>query len=105
MIRRPPRSTLFPYTTLFRSCGMGGSSLAPAVLAASFANASLSVLDSTDPSAALAVARAPDFDRTLFVVGSKSGSTVGTLRVYHYLAPRADAARFVALTDPRGPRA
>src|SRR2546430_5782826 len=24
MIRRPPRSTLFPYTTLFRSFGMGG---------------------------------------------------------------------------------
>src|SRR2546427_9636423 len=25
MIRRPPRSTLFPYTTLFRSrCGLGG---------------------------------------------------------------------------------
>src|SRR3712207_7382632 len=23
MIRRPPRSTLFPYTTLFRSCGHG----------------------------------------------------------------------------------
>src|SRR5258706_7895187 len=23
MIRRPPRSTLFPYTTLFRSLGMG----------------------------------------------------------------------------------
>src|SRR3712207_8303125 len=23
MIRRPPRSTLFPYTTLFRSCHMG----------------------------------------------------------------------------------
>src|SRR5256885_4296842 len=23
MIRRPPRSTLFPYTTLFRSIGMG----------------------------------------------------------------------------------
>src|SRR5256884_971600 len=23
MIRRPPRSTLFPYTTLFRSCRMG----------------------------------------------------------------------------------
>src|SRR5688572_32295473 len=23
MIRRPPRSTLFPYTTLFRSCGEG----------------------------------------------------------------------------------
>src|SRR5215813_7235068 len=26
MIRRPPRSTLFPYTTLFRSCGgIGGA--------------------------------------------------------------------------------
>src|SRR2546427_9241777 len=24
MIRRPPRSTLFPYTTLFRSPGIGG---------------------------------------------------------------------------------
>src|SRR5438876_3305929 len=25
MIRRPPRSTLFPYTTLFRSCWEAGS--------------------------------------------------------------------------------
>src|SRR2546430_15726119 len=25
MIRRPPRSTLFPYTTLFRSCGKTSS--------------------------------------------------------------------------------
>src|SRR3712207_8711460 len=25
MIRRPPRSTLFPYTTLFRSAGEGGA--------------------------------------------------------------------------------
>src|SRR5256885_11373291 len=28
MIRRPPRSTLFPYTTLFRSPRMAGSTLA-----------------------------------------------------------------------------
>src|SRR3712207_7027501 len=28
MIRRPPRSTLFPYTTLFRSCP-GGTSSSP----------------------------------------------------------------------------
>src|SRR5216110_4028909 len=84
-------------------CGMGGSSLAPAVLASSFANTSLSVLDSTDPSAVLAVARAPDFDRTLFVVCSKSGTTVETLAFYHYLAARADAARFVAITDPGSP--
>src|SRR3712207_7229142 len=27
MIRRPPRSTLFPYTTLFRSAGVGGVTL------------------------------------------------------------------------------
>src|SRR5256885_9573976 len=27
MIRRPPRSTLFPYTTLFRSGGVGRSAL------------------------------------------------------------------------------
>src|SRR2546429_6190003 len=26
MIRRPPRSTLFPYTTLFRSCRRRGAS-------------------------------------------------------------------------------
>src|SRR2546426_2055976 len=29
MIRRPPRSTLFPYTTLFRSSGSGGESRGP----------------------------------------------------------------------------
>src|SRR3712207_8655557 len=28
MIRRPPRSTLFPYTTLFRSAGVMGSGIA-----------------------------------------------------------------------------
>src|SRR2546426_7333235 len=29
MIRRPPRSTLFPYTTLFRSRGCGGRLVCP----------------------------------------------------------------------------
>src|SRR5689334_24850318 len=29
MIRRPPRSTLFPYTTLFRSPGRAGGVLGP----------------------------------------------------------------------------
>jgi transaldolase/glucose-6-phosphate isomerase len=84
-------------------CGMGGSSLAPAVLASSFANPFLSVLDSTDPSAVIAVARAAEFDRTLLIVCSKSGSTVETLAFYHYLAARADSARFVAITDPGSP--
>src|SRR5256885_9843080 len=27
MIRRPPRSTLFPYTTLFRSCAFNANTL------------------------------------------------------------------------------
>src|SRR2546426_6318038 len=31
MIRRPPRSTLFPYTTLFRSLALAGFSPNPAV--------------------------------------------------------------------------
>ena len=84
-------------------CGMGGSSLAPEVLASSFANPSLSVLDSTDPGAVLAVARAVEPDRTLFVICSKSGSTVETLAFYRYLAARADAKRFVAITDPGSP--
>src|SRR5258705_3422491 len=34
MIRRPPRSTLFPYTTLFRSNGTGISSSTAAAIAA-----------------------------------------------------------------------
>src|SRR6266850_829568 len=33
MIRRPPRSTLFPYTTLFRSPGSGPFGINPAVYA------------------------------------------------------------------------
>src|SRR2546422_2357160 len=33
MIRRPPRSTLFPYTTLFRSQDIGGREAAPFCLA------------------------------------------------------------------------
>src|SRR2546429_5405564 len=31
MIRRPPRSTLFPYTTLFRSCSPRGLGVQPVV--------------------------------------------------------------------------
>src|SRR6266496_1719349 len=84
-------------------CGMGGSSLAPQVLAASFATPSLSILDSTDPGAVLAVARAPDAERTLFVVCSKSGTTVETLAFYHYLAARAVPSHFAAITDPGSP--
>src|SRR3712207_2490824 len=34
MIRRPPRSTLFPYTTLFRSCSWTSSNIASRLLRA-----------------------------------------------------------------------
>src|SRR5256884_7016828 len=36
MIRRPPRSTLFPYTTLFRSIGDLNGDGAPDIVAATF---------------------------------------------------------------------
>src|SRR5260370_29708479 len=39
MIRRPPRSTLFPYTTLFRSCRQGaGESAADALRSKRFSS-------------------------------------------------------------------
>src|SRR5256885_3546220 len=38
MIRRPPRSTLFPYTTLFRSLKLAGSSTGPSPLPADWTN-------------------------------------------------------------------
>src|SRR5258705_7907345 len=41
MIRRPPRSTLFPYTTLFRSLGPPGSLLEPSRDANSVASTAL----------------------------------------------------------------
>src|SRR5437764_4746159 len=80
-------------------CGMGGSSLAPQVLAASFGATSLTVLDSTDPAAVLAIERAGIGD-TVFVVSSKSGTTVETLAFYHYFAARARPEQFVAITEP-----
>jgi hypothetical protein len=84
-------------------CGMGGSALAPAVLARSFRTAGLDVLDSTDPAAVAAAEQVHPLDRTLFLVVSKSGSTVETLAAYHYFAARARPAQFVAVTDPGSP--
>src|SRR2546427_721613 len=83
-------------------CGMGGSSLAPQVLATSFGAPSLVVLDSTDPAAVLAIERA-GIGNTLFVISSKSGTTVETLAFYHYFVARARPGQFVAITDPGSP--
>ena len=84
-------------------CGMGGSSLAPRVLAESAGAESLAVLDSTDPAAVRDAVAAPHLDRTLFVVTSKSGTTVETLAFYRYFAARARPEQFVAITDPGTP--
>jgi transaldolase/glucose-6-phosphate isomerase len=85
--------------------GMGGSSLFPEVIAASFPAADgairLHVLDSTDPAAVGHVAAHLDPDTTLFVASSKSGSTIETrshLDFFWERDPRGD--RFAVVTDP-----
>ena len=57
-------------------CGMGGSSLAPEVIAATYRK-ELFILDSTDP-VYIHHALAGDLRQTVVVVGSKSGSTIET---------------------------
>lgn len=57
-------------------CGMGGSSLAPEVIAATYRK-ELFILDSTDP-VYIHHALAGDLRETVVVVGSKSGSTIET---------------------------
>jgi transaldolase/glucose-6-phosphate isomerase len=92
--------------------GMGGSSLAPEVFRKTFGvkdgYLDLAVLDSTDPRAALAYAKALDPAKTLFVVSTKSGSTVETLSFFKFFYNQAAAKlgdqeagrRFIAITDP-----
>jgi transaldolase/glucose-6-phosphate isomerase len=85
--------------------GMGGSSLCPHVLARSFGQQPgwprLSVLDSTDPAQVAAVEDAVDPERTLFVVASKSGSTLEPNILCDYFLERSGRAdRFIAITDP-----
>jgi len=84
-------------------CGMGGSSLAARVLAATFARSRLEVLDSTDPAAVLSAERWHDPRETLYLIASKSGTTVETMAAYRYLAARARPDQFVAITDPGTP--
>jgi transaldolase/glucose-6-phosphate isomerase len=85
--------------------GMGGSSLAPEVFRQSFPVAAhhltLHVLDSTDPAAVLATEQAIDLAKTLFIVSSKSGSTIETLSHFGYFWDKAGKGeQFVAVTDP-----
>jgi transaldolase/glucose-6-phosphate isomerase len=95
--------------------GMGGSSLAPEFFQKTFGNRpghpELLVLDSTHPAAVSAVETAIDLGRTLFIVSSKSGTTLETLSFYRYFREKvgrttADPGRrFIAITDPGTPLA
>ncbi len=92
--------------------GMGGSSLGPEVLRRTFGKIAgfpdLHVLDSTDPAQVRSAEQAVDLARTLFIVSSKSGSTLepSIFRQYFFdrvaeLVGREQAgSRFVAITDP-----
>ncbi|BCM84823.1 bifunctional transaldolase/phosoglucose isomerase [Methylobacterium indicum] len=92
--------------------GMGGSSLGPEVLAETFGQQPgfprLRILDSTDPDEVRAVEAAVNLERTLFIVASKSGSTLepNVFRDY-FLGRMRDVVghdkagrHFVAVTDP-----
>jgi transaldolase/glucose-6-phosphate isomerase len=93
--------------------GMGGSSLAPDVFQKTFGAAhgfpDLAVLDSTHPSAVAAVERQVDLRRTLFVVSSKSGTTIEPLSFFRFFWSRiarltaSPGRHFVAITDPGTP--
>lgn len=92
--------------------GMGGSSLGPEVLANALGSAAgfprLHILDSTDPAQIEAIERSIDLRQTLFIVSSKSGSTLEPNIFNEYFFERVAAAvgpdrvgrRFAAVTDP-----
>jgi transaldolase/glucose-6-phosphate isomerase len=92
--------------------GMGGSSLAPEVIATTFGplagSPQLHVLDSTVPAQVAAFEARLDLARTLVVVASKSGSTLepNILKQYFFermgeaVGPANAGRHFVAITDP-----
>jgi glucose-6-phosphate isomerase len=82
--------------------GMGGSSLAPIVLAQSFAAQSLHVLDTTHPAAIRRLLAALDLERTLFVASSKSGTTLETRSHLDFFWEQAGrrGEQFAVITDP-----
>lgn len=90
--------------------GMGGSSLAPQVFRTTFGVAEghldLVVLDTTHPDEILALEDRVDLPRTLFLVASKSGTTIETRSHLAYFWERfPDGSRFAAVTDPGTPLA
>jgi transaldolase/glucose-6-phosphate isomerase len=105
------RSAGFKHIVLL---GMGGSSLCPEVLRRSFGTPpdypELLVLDSTVPAAISSIQNRIDVAKTLFVVSSKSGTTVepNVFMEYFYDKVKAQVGdgagkKFVAITDPGTP--
>jgi transaldolase/glucose-6-phosphate isomerase len=82
--------------------GMGGSSLAPEVMTRLFGARAFHVLDTTHPTAIRRLEEQLDLGRSLFVVSSKSGSTLETRSHADYFFERTgrNGERFVAVTDP-----
>ena len=90
--------------------GMGGSSLGAEVLRATMGSRAgypeLVVLDSTVPAAVRAVSEAIDPGRTLFLVSSKSGTTIEPNVLYRHFRTQLDRGEnFVAITDADTPLA
>ena len=88
-------------------CGMGGSSLAPEVIAASYKK-QLTTLDSTDPIQILD-SLPNEIKKTVVVIGSKSGTTIETLSQFEFYQRRFKEAdlnpiqHIVIITDPGTP--
>jgi glucose-6-phosphate isomerase/transaldolase/glucose-6-phosphate isomerase len=82
--------------------GMGGSSLAPEVIRRAFEVDSFYVLDTTHPAAIRRLGEALDLERTLFLVSSKSGSTLETRSHFEHFweLTGGRGAQFAAITDP-----
>jgi glucose-6-phosphate isomerase len=95
---REARSTFDTFVLL----GMGGSSLAPEVLKRTFDQKQLHVLDTTHPEMIRHAEAALDLGKTMFIVSSKSGSTLETLSHFSYFWEQTggNGEQFIAITDP-----
>lgn len=88
--------------------GMGGSSLCPEVLSITFGKENFHVLDSTVPAQIKRTEAKIDLEKTLFIVASKSGSTLepNTFKQYFFerlsekVGKENAGKQFVAITDP-----
>jgi transaldolase / glucose-6-phosphate isomerase len=78
--------------------GMGGSSLAPEVMRRAFGAERFHVLDTTHPTAIRRLEESIDIGRTLFLVASKSGTTLETRSHADYF--RGRGGRLAVITDP-----